>query len=91
MSQHHRNTSNRDRDRNRIKATKPNCHICGQPIDYTLTWLNPKAFVVDHITPLHKGGTDELTNKAAAHRDCNSTKRARIVAPIIRRSRTLDD
>jgi 5-methylcytosine-specific restriction endonuclease McrA len=48
------------------------------------------SFVVDHVMPLAKGGADTLDNKKAAHRECNSKKRARIVAPIVRRSGTLD-
>lgn len=90
MSNTPRNTTKRDRDRARIKATRAACHICGQPIDYTLTWLDPRSFVVDHVIPLAKGGTDTIANKAAAHRDCNSKKRARLIAPIVRRSGSLD-
>jgi len=85
-----RNSTQRDRDRARIRATGAACHICGAPIDYTLEWLNPSAFVVDHVVPLAKGGADHISNKAAAHRSCNSTKRARLVAPIVRRSGSLD-
>jgi 5-methylcytosine-specific restriction endonuclease McrA len=73
-----------------IARTKPACHICGQPIDYTLDHLHPQAFVIDHVVPLAKGGADDLTNVKAAHRACNSKKRARLVAPIVRRSRSLD-
>jgi 5-methylcytosine-specific restriction endonuclease McrA len=85
-----RNTTQRDRDRARIRATKANCHICGEPIDYTLPWPDPMCFVVDHIKSLHKGGADHIHNKAAAHNKCNSKKRARDFAPIIRRSGALD-
>lgn len=69
-----RNTTVRDRDRKTIARTKPPCGICGQDIDYTLPHLDPKSYVVDHVTPLNKGGTDTLDNKQAAHRDCNRTK-----------------
>ena len=78
------------RFRSAIRRTKPACHICGNPINYELDWKDPKSFVIDHVIPLHKGGADELYNIKAAHRDCNSKKRARIVAPIIRRSGSLD-
>lgn len=90
MSKQPRNTTQRDRDRARIKATRANCHICGETIDYSLPHLDPRAFVVDHVVPLTKGGPDTLANKAAAHRECNSKKRARLVAPIIRRSGSLN-
>jgi len=85
-----RNTTQRDRDRARIRATTANCGICGDRIDYSLPHTDPMSFVVDHIIPLAKGGPDTLTNKQAAHRSCNSTKRARLVAPIIRRSGSLN-
>lgn len=73
-----------------IARTQPACHICGQPIDYTITWPDPRCFVVDHVIPIHKGGKDTLNNAAAAHNDCNSKKRARLIAPIVRRSGALD-
>ena len=85
-----RNSANRARDRVRIARDKPACHICGKAIDYTLPHLDPMSFVVDHVMPLAKGGADTLGNKKAAHRECNSKKRARIVAPIVRRSGTLE-
>lgn len=75
--------------RERIRRTKPVCHICGEAIDWEADWLNPRSFVVDHVVPLTKGGTDTLANVKAAHRECNSKKRARVIAPIIRRSGSL--
>jgi 5-methylcytosine-specific restriction endonuclease McrA len=84
-----RNSATRDKHRARIARDKPACHICGGAIDYTLPHLDPMSFEVDHVKPLAKGGTDTLDNKKAAHRSCNSTKRARLVAPIVRRSGSL--
>lgn len=69
-----RDTTTRDRDRAAIRRTKPPCAICGNEIDYTLHYLDPMAYVVDHIVPLAKGGLDEIANKQAAHRSCNRTK-----------------
>lgn len=89
-SNRRRNSAQGDRDRRTIARNKPNCAICGRPIDYTLKWPDPMCFVVDHIHPLTKGGPDTLANKQPAHATCNSTKRARIVAPIIRRSGSLN-
>jgi len=71
-----RNTATRDRHRSAIARTKPPCALCEQPIDYTLKYPDPGAYVVDHITPLSRGGPDTLDNKQAAHRDCNRTKSA---------------
>ena len=84
-----RNSAQRERMRRQIARGKPACHICGESIDYTLPHLDPKAFVIDHVVPLAKGGADTIDNVKAAHRDCNSAKRARLVAPIVRRSRSL--
>ncbi len=84
-----RNSARRDRMRATIARAQPACHICGQPIDYDLPHLDPGAYVIDHVIPLTKGGTDTLDNVRAAHRSCNSTKRARLIAPIIRRSGSL--
>lgn len=69
-----RSTTQRDRDRRLIARTKPPCGICGEPIDYTLTHLDPLSFVVDHVVPIAKGGEDDIGNKQAAHRTCNRTK-----------------
>ncbi|EIC09140.1 HNH nuclease [Microbacterium laevaniformans OR221] len=89
MSKTPRNTTTRDRDRRTIAARHENCGICGRTIDYTLKWPDLMCFVVDHIIPIKLGGLDILSNKQAAHNDCNSKKRARLYAPIIRRSNTL--
>lgn len=69
-----RNTATRDRDRRAIARTRPPCGICGEPIDYQLPHTEPMSYVVDHIIPLNKGGTDDLGNKQAAHRACNRDK-----------------
>lgn len=84
-----RNSAQRERDRQTIRKTGAGCHICGQPIDYSLPHLDPLAFEVDHLVPLARGGADTLENKAAAHRRCNSKKRTRDYAPIVRRSDSL--
>jgi 5-methylcytosine-specific restriction endonuclease McrA len=85
-----RNSAQRERDRQTIKRTGAGCHICGKMIDYTLPHLDPMAFEVDHLVPLARCGSDTLANKAAAHRSCNSKKRTRDYAPIVRRSNSLD-
>ena len=61
----------------------------GLQIDYDLDWRHPRSFTADHVIPLARGGADTLANKQAAHRECNSKKRARLVAPIVRRSGSL--
>lgn len=85
-----RNTATRDRHRAIIAKGQPPCAICGQPIDYTLRHPDPRSYVVDHVQPLAKGGTDTLDNKQPAHRDCNGAKAARTDGgPVIRRSGAL--
>lgn len=84
-----RNTAQRNRLRARAKATRAACHICGAPIDYDLASDDPLSFQLDHVIPLAKGGTDTVSNTAPSHKQCNSKKRARIIAPIVRRSGSL--
>ena len=43
------------------------CHYCSQ-----------EANTVDHLIPLSKGGTDEMSNLVAACVSCNSGKRDRV-------------
>jgi len=69
-----RNTALRDRHRFLLRRVEAPCHICGRPIDYGLPHMDPGEFVVDHVIPLSRGGTDTIDNKAAAHRACNGTK-----------------
>lgn len=76
-----RNTATRDKHRATIARTEPPCAICGQPINYSLPHLDPMSYVVDHVIPLSKGGTDTLNNKQPAHRACNRTKSDRLDQP----------
>lgn len=85
-----RNSALRNKHRARVARDKPACHICGKAIDYSLPHLDPWSFVLDHVVALKNGGADTLENKKAAHRECNSKKRARAYAPIVKRSGSLD-
>lgn len=85
-----RNTTQRDRDRATIARDKPPCYLCGEEIDYALHYLDPMAYVVDHVIPIHHGGPDHISNKKAAHRACNRAKGARLDGgPTVRRSGAL--
>ncbi|WP_063813297.1 HNH endonuclease [Nocardia anaemiae] len=66
-----RNTATRNRLRANVARGKPPCHICGEDIDYQLPHMDPGEFVIDHIIPVARGGTDTADNVAAAHRRCN--------------------
>lgn len=73
-----RNTTTRDKHRAQIRRRRDNCGICKGEIDYSLHYLDPAAFVVDHIIPLALGGPDTIENKQAAHRKCNRDKSDRM-------------
>lgn len=79
-----RNTTTRDLHRRQIKRAKPDCALCGGPIDYDLPHLDPGEYTVDHIVPLNKGGTDTIDNKQAAHRSCNRTKSDKLLSDGVR-------
>lgn len=68
MAKTPRNTTLRNRHRATIRAQRPNCHICGQPINWNAHRDQPDSFVIDHVIPLSKGGEDALHNIKAAHR-----------------------
>lgn len=69
-----RNTTTRDKHRAAVSKGHPPCHWCGNDIDYQAHHLDPFAFQVDHVTSLHKGGTDTLDNCVPSHRACNRAK-----------------
>ena len=87
-----RRTATADRHRQVIRRGEPPCGICHQPIDYTLPYLDPGEYVVDHVIPLKLGGPDTLANKQATHRSCNGSKGSRMEAGrlYVRRSGSLD-
>lgn len=58
------------------------CHICGQPIDYSLPAGDPLSFEVDEIVPVSKGGSPlDRSNVDAAHRICNQRRGNRDLGP----------
>ena len=62
-----------DRDR-KVKAV---CHICGQPIDYTIPPSSaPDAWEPDHTLPVstHPEAELDLNNIKASHRRCNRAR-----------------
>lgn len=51
------------------------CHICGQPIDYSLPPGDPMSFEVDELIPVSLGGDPlDRHNVAPAHRICNERR-----------------
>lgn len=47
------------------------CHLCGIPI-----WGSGEAWDIDHILPLHLGGTNDERNLAPVHKECHEQKNA---------------
>lgn len=52
------------------------CAGCLEQIDPALRRPHPRALHVDHKIPLAAGGTDDPSNLAAMHADCNLRKGA---------------
>ena len=69
-----RNTTTRDEHRRTLAIGEPPCGICGEPIDYSLPYTDPRSYVVDHIIPWKVSGDDSIDNKQPAHRSCNRDK-----------------
>ncbi len=59
----------------RLRAERRPCHLCHQPIDYSLPARDPWSFEVDHLKPKARGGAlYDYENVDAAHRICNERK-----------------
>ncbi|HUP72200.1 MAG TPA: HNH endonuclease signature motif containing protein [Acidimicrobiales bacterium] len=52
----------------------PVCHLCGDDVRLDVGPNHPAAFQVDHLIPLYRGGTDDITNWRVSHRLCNLRK-----------------
>lgn len=62
--------------RQNLKASRRPCCICGQPIDYNLTWPDPDSFSVQHLKAwhTHPESREDPANLDAAHLGCNSSE-----------------
>lgn len=61
--------------RARVLTEERDCRLCGRPVDKTLTNPNPAAPVIDHLTPVARGGPEyDRQNLGLMHRACNRTK-----------------
>ena len=70
--------------RRRVAAMGLPCHLCGQPIDYSLPAGHPLSFELDEIVPLaslpkeaHAYAAIDPNNVAPAHRICNERRGAK--------------
>jgi 5-methylcytosine-specific restriction endonuclease McrA len=59
----------------RVKAEETHCALCGQWIDQTLHYLDPRAAVVDEDVPRSRGGSQyDRSNCHLMCRECNRWK-----------------
>ena len=54
------------------------CGICFEAVDRELSWPDPLSASLDHVVPLSRGGSHQLTNVQCAHLVCNVRKGARV-------------
>ncbi|MVU83469.1 HNH endonuclease [Nocardia sp. ET3-3] len=66
------------RNRERLKRLREPCHLCDEPIDYSIPYPHPDSFEADHVKPVSKGGYlfGELR---ASHKRCNTARGNRSV------------
>lgn len=57
------------------------CGVCGEPVDDSLVYPDPRSASLDHIVPLSKGGAHSPGNVQLAHLSCNVAKRDRVSLP----------
>ena len=74
-----------DRNRRLVLREETVCHICGQPVDKTLSGRDRMGPTLDHLVPRARGGTNARSNLRLAHLSCNSAKRAGVQAGRRRR------
>ena len=73
----------------RVAAGEP-CTFCHRPIDLTLRYPHPLAFVVDHARPTSLGGTDDYAALRPAHNRCNRARSNHPDGTVGRNSGALD-
>lgn len=66
-----------------LKLRGNRCHICGRLIDLKLSGMHPMGFTIDHLLPVSRGGTNEISNLHVAHRRCNTARGNRGHAQLI--------
>ena len=78
------NRNARNALRKRVAAMGLPCHLCGQPIDYTLPACDPLSFELDELVPLaslpqeqRRFAAVDPRNVAPAHRICNERRGAK--------------
>jgi len=67
-----------------IFASQTVCGICGRYVDKSIPWPLPWSAVIDHITPVQKGGDNSIENLQLAHNWCNRQKSTKLVAITVK-------
>lgn len=57
-----------------VREYGADCSICGEPIDLELPRTHRFGLTVDHLIPVKRGGTGEMSNLRPAHWICNIKK-----------------
>lgn len=50
------------------------CRLCGRRFGEPPAWPHPMSVTIDHIVPVWRGGSDDLSNLQLAHNECNLKK-----------------
>ncbi len=81
------NTQARRRVLAHIRATEPNCHLCGYPINLGLDrQRHPLASCGDEVIPRkHGGSATDPANVRHSHRICNGVRATHPPTPEIKR------
>ncbi|MEV0151549.1 MULTISPECIES: HNH endonuclease [unclassified Nonomuraea] len=62
-----------------VYRSNTHCWLCGQVVDPSLRAPDPRSRSVDHVTPLHDGGSLlDPANARLAHLGCNSSRGRRL-------------
>lgn len=70
-----RNGNARRKLRARLRAEDRPCHICGQPIVYSLPTGDPWSFEAEELVPVSRGGSPyDYGNVDAAHCICSQRR-----------------
>jgi len=65
-----------------VKEYGETCHICTKPIDIALKRTHRYGLTVDHLVPLSRGGTDDMSNLRPAHWICNVHKSDKLMEEL---------
>lgn len=84
----YQNHYRREKLKKRVFAGKPDCYLCGEPIDYSLPAGLPGSPEMDDLIPVSKGGDPlDVNNLKATHKACNISRGNMPVDIILRKNR----